>query len=304
MLNIPSGPGLPVGPSLRTATHVVTLLATDEPHPPLLQPNQVQVVPRKVGLLLTPLDGSPAPSIIEIAREVPPSSDSNELRLIAVVGDQMWIQAGGVYVYDLRTRRLRSESNPPPEQQVRSFSDVVTSGWRVSETRWIGLYLPEDVEKGKLKPGSPVMPGILPLRSVPYESIGLGLIPTRERRRLYSGEIDTTGPIPRFKQLEPMGDEEFSNGVLLTQPASKDGAWIAYEGRFPDLTLHVRRIDASGKALWTVDTRITREPQLLPGGDLLVMRGVPQVPDGKFPQPILVLLNTLTGQISSSELKW
>ena len=233
-----------------------------------------------------------------------PSSDPNALRILSVSGNRVWIRAGDIYVYDLGTGQLTKDGTPPRDEKERSFADGVTSGWRVSDTRWIGVHVPDDVVKGKLKSGSPFMPGIIPLRSTPYESIGFGLIPTRERRRLYVAQLDTTGPIPRFLKTEPRGDDEYSNGVILTDSAHADGALLAYEGRFPDLTLHIRRIDADGRVLWTTDTRITRDPQMLSGGEILALRGFPLVEQDKFAQPILVLLNTRTGTVSTSELRW
>jgi hypothetical protein len=104
--------------------------------------------------------------------------------------------------------------------------------------------------------------------------------------------------------MEPVGADEYRNGVVLTDSAQSDGGLIAYEGQFPDLSLHVRRVDAEGKTFWTVNTRIRRDLQLLPGREVLALRGTPQAPDGKFPQPILVLLNPRTGQMTASELRW
>lgn len=304
LLNVQSGPGLPVGPSFRTASHVASLIATDMPHPPRLQPNQVQVIPRKFGLLLTPLDGSPPAAPIEIARNVMPTVGLNQPRLLAVAGDRVWIQADGIFVYDLRTRRLSRGVNPPPAGREDGISSVAAPGWRPSETRWLGLHLPSDVTEGKLKPGSFFMPGRFPLRTLPYEPYREGQIPKREQRRLYAGLIDATGPIPRIASMQPIGDDQYSNGVFLAEPDGSQGALIAYEGRFPNLSLHLRRVDAEGKALWTVDTRLTRDLQILPGRDPLVLRGAPLAKDGKFPQPFLVLLNTRTGQISECELRW
>jgi hypothetical protein len=295
---------MPVGPSLRTESHVLTLIATTMPHAPRLQPNEVSNTPWKVGLLITPLDGSAATPVMEIAKDVPPVHGFNGPRLLGVSGDRVWIRSGGVYVYDLRSRRLSAGGSPPMAVKDARLSESVTTGWRVSEARWLGVHLPEDVATGKLKPGSPLMPGIFPLRSLPYEALRDSEIPKRERRRLYSGQVDVSGPIPRLAKMEPVGADEYRNGVVLTDSAASDGALIAYEGQFPDLSLHVRRVDAEGKTLWTVNTRIRRDLQLLPGREVLALRGTPQVPDGKFPQPIVVLLNPRTGQMTASELRW
>ena len=62
------------------------------------------------------------------------------------------------------------------------------------------------------------------MRSIPYEPIGVGLIPTREKRRLYVGQIDKSGPIPRLSKIEAVGGDEYSNGVIFTDSVHDDAA--------------------------------------------------------------------------------
>jgi hypothetical protein len=310
-MNLRTGPGMPAGPSLRTASHIVTLVVTEEPHPPRLQPNEVQLVPRKVGLIVTPIAGGAARDPIEIARKVPPSSNPDAIRLLGVDGEQVWIRAGKIYTYDLRTGEVDEASSSAPRFASPSVSDAVTSGALLTPTDWLGMHRPDDVESGRLKPGSPVMPNLFPLRHLPFEPLRDSKIPERDGRRLYHGRIDPSGPIPRFASMDAVDSTVYRNGVVLTESKGQplilkdpDSLLIAHEGKFPEITLQVHRVTLEGKLLWTADTRINRDLEILPGRDVIAFRGAPQVPSGKFPQPVLVLLNPRTGEIQSRELRW
>lgn len=299
---VSGGPGGPVGDSIRLSTHIATLISTEQDHPPALQPNQIQAYPRKVALLLTPLDQSPPPPLLEITTNAP--ADLRLIRFLAADGDQVWIAAGTTYHFNLSTRSIAPVSSAPNPSKLPNWRDFLHAGKLYDNSHWLGFSVPEEVSAGKLKPGAPAFPNLIPLGRTPQLPLRDGEVGKADRKRLFRIALDRSAPIVRFAAATEMDPRVFRNAATIPAPDNPDHLIALYEESYPNDTLNVMRLDPDGKRLWSTDTRIAREPQLLVGSGTLAIRGTPRAAPGKFPQPIMVLLNTTTGSATVTELRW
>jgi hypothetical protein len=106
--------------------------------------------------------------------------------------------------------------------------------------------------------------------------------------------------------MEPMDTTVHVNAAFLrldeqAEPlrmAAPDGALMVCSSDVrANATLVVARVDTQGRVLWKVDTGIDRFTlqQVLPGGERSAFVGTrPPVPD-KVPEPLLVVVDNVTG---------
>ncbi|MSU59898.1 MAG: hypothetical protein EXS35_17315 [Pedosphaera sp.] len=132
-----------------------------------------------------------------------------------------------------------------------------------------------------------------------------------ESRRLYRGRLDASAPRPRIEAMEPISDLDYQNcalvrdakGVALLRLATPDSVLLTHRSSTDSGgTLLVTRLEPNGKTGWTADTGIGLLEQVLPDERIIAFIGTrPAVPN-KVPEPILVLLNTSTGGMTTHSL--
>lgn len=285
---VQSSPGIPVGNSVRVPGYVATLIRTNEPHAPRVQGNEVLRNNDKLGLLLVPLDGSEADGVIKIAGGM--NLGGNEW--LTVRGETLLVGAGDGYTFDLRSERVRKGDFTLRDKEApRPISHELVVGREVRPDEWMGLHVAGDTA---LTPGARFLPQMWPLRSYPSEG-------KRERRKIYRMKVDRSDVLPRVGAAVAVSDEEYPAGAML-----KDSSLVIYEDGPSVLqsSLRVMRVDEAGKALWKVDTGIWRLQQILPGEDVVAFRGEPVRVEGKFPQPLMVVVDVKSGKVSTTVLRW
>jgi len=102
-LVIDPGKGIPVGLSVRTDTHVATLIRSLVPYTPSLH-RDASKDRYRVSVFLVPLDGSD-PRLIPVANELEGNS-FNLAKIIGSDGKTLWFDANGLGGVDLKTHEL------------------------------------------------------------------------------------------------------------------------------------------------------------------------------------------------------
>ena len=135
--------------------------------------------------------------------------------------------------------------------------------------------------------------------------------PANETRRLHRVRVAAGGSRPRIETVQLVSATDYQNAALirsadgteLLRLSGPDSVLMTYRtGLGADATTVVARLDAEGQAHWTTDTGIGRLDQVLPDAQTLAVIGTrPPIP-GKVSEPILVLVNTSTGTMTTHSL--
>lgn len=269
VLVVQPGKGIPVGSTVRGGTHVATLISQLQPYTPSLN-HDGSTERFSLGVFLVPLDGS-APQFVRLVRDLPPGGYSLA-RVIGSDGRTMWIAINGLYGVDLRSYAPVAEADvikANPGLDPDRLGD--TRGMDIVDGR-LQIVADDRSAAWRLEPAT--------LKAEP-------VTPRHVYRPLSNPPITLTEPLPLTNP----------DGVLRLHPSGDDSGAGA--------TLLVSRVDAqAGQPLWTVDTGIHRFKleQILPGGESTVFVGTrPPVPD-KLSEPLLVILDHATGQLTTHSL--
>jgi hypothetical protein len=100
VLVIDSPHGVPFGSTVRTDTHLATLISTLQPYTPSLHRDGAKDR-FTLSVFLVPLDGS-TPRLVPLVRDQP-AGGYNLARVIGGDGTTMWVDANGLYGVNLRT---------------------------------------------------------------------------------------------------------------------------------------------------------------------------------------------------------
>lgn len=352
---IEPGPGTPVSATVRTETHLATLIQRLQPYAPSLHhdPSHDRYT---IGLFLVPLDGT-APVLVPVARDLQPGRGLLA-RVIGSDGRTLWLSVDGLYGVDLRTHALHTA------RDVRRAAAPLDPRWTddprgmdVVDGR-LRLLAPDHRTAYALDPltwaASPVAPRpVARALSTPppahHMAAGFCLSPSRwlglhssddladdyrPRRRVREVEGARDAPEARHLVLGELAPEADaltgSRRIVSMQPVQGSGPYLNASFLRPDeaspplrlaapdsvLMLHtldpaqaggtlaVSRVDLAGHVLWTRDTAIQRFrlQQILPGERHTVFVGtrVP-VPD-RVSEPLLVILDHASGQLTTRSL--
>lgn len=182
-----------------------------------------------------------------------------------------------------------------------TLADFLSSGARPNPTEWLGLHSPKAAERD-FKPNS----WLGPLNRAED---------AKELRRFYRGVL---GPeLAKAKReilsLTALLGDEYLNAAFVRAGAKADPLRFSNPDSFlmvytsgPGLqaTLMVARVDTAGKIVWKVDTGLDRFKlqQILPDARFPAFVGTrPPVPD-KVPEPLLAIIDTQSGAVSTSSL--
>ncbi|HEX5219087.1 MAG TPA: hypothetical protein VFZ59_05920, partial [Verrucomicrobiae bacterium] len=135
--------------------------------------------------------------------------------------------------------------------------------------------------------------------------------PKTESRHLYRGLIKTEDNRSQFPTLERLGTAEYRDAAFIRSGRLKPWLQLAgpdsvlftyrYAGQLSG-SLLLERIDSTGKAHWTTDTGIGTLRQVLPDTNVLALVGERSPVPNKVSEPILVLVNTVTGATNTVSL--
>lgn len=211
-------------------------------------------------------------------------------RLVAVSPD--WS-----YAYEFSGETLKANACPPPargnwidEQSNGRVEWSLCSGGVIGASDWIAVATPEDAKS----------------------DFRLGMSLSREfspgekdrNRQLYRGTADYSEKRPPIQSFAKLSEKEYRAATFLR---AKPGGPI-HRATNPDsvFLLHragtelfapytVTRLAHDGQELWSVDTGLGRLEQVLPGENIILLKGErPPVPN-KASEPILVLVNAASG---------
>lgn len=209
-------------------------------------------------------------------------------------------------VHEIDPDSLRAQPAAPSVRRLPLTPDLqryMSVGVDTAPTQWLALLSPRQTER-EFRVGTTLSPA----RTA--ESF-------KEMRRLHQAEL---GPvIDRDRGWRPLlalsalTPDEFFNAAFVRSSESGEPLRIpgpesflmAYTSR-PGLgaTFVVARVDSSGRVLWRADTGIERFrlSQIMPGPTTVAFIGPrPAVPD-KVSEPILVLVDTQNGTVSTTSL--
>ncbi|MBL8802741.1 MAG: hypothetical protein JNN27_12135 [Planctomycetes bacterium] len=116
--------GTPLGPALRTGTHVFQLIATTERYLPSLHRNPAKNRYR-IDLLVLPIADLTKQETFTLIRQQEANALTPMTKILGVDGDVVWINALSTFAVNLRTKRVASEAdlraaNPGLEMFLKS----------------------------------------------------------------------------------------------------------------------------------------------------------------------------------------
>lgn len=102
--------GTPLGPALRSATHVFQLIDTQERYLPSLHRNASKNR-FSIDLLVIPIADPSKQEIFKLIRQQQSNALTPMTKILGVDGDVVWIQALDTFAVNLRTKRVANESD-------------------------------------------------------------------------------------------------------------------------------------------------------------------------------------------------
>ena len=303
---IDPGSGTPTGLSVRSQTHVATLLQTLVPYTP--SPNRDHSKDRyDISVFVVPLDGQAARHV-RVVRNLSPSQFALA-RILGSDGQSLWIDVGEVYTLDLATYELQTATTPAPRVLDGGLTSpfpprtetYLCAGVYIGPETWLGLHSVAEIERD-YQPGKRVR------RIVLAEN-------RKEERRFYEGKVD--GEVISGSQailtMTPLEGGSFLNAALLRlddkseplrleNPAGAVMIFTSEPGLKGELVL--ARIDDSGQLQWQAKTGVDRFSlqQILPGEASTAFVGTRPREEGKVPEPVLVIVDNLSGTMASHSL--
>jgi hypothetical protein len=306
---IDPSPGTPQGLSVRTDTHIATLMQTLEAYTPSLHrdPGKDRFT---VSVYVVPIAGD-APKLVELASGLRPS----EFALAKVLGSdgqRLWVDVSGVMTVDLRSYDVEPEGGPVPRDLQGGATTpfparpeaFLGAGFLSGDSEWTGLHSADELA-GEYA----LQKFVRRLESAETEGN------KRQPRQLYRAAVepDSTGKYYQLLSMEAVGTAEYINAAFLrlseqSEPlrlSNPDSVLMLFtsDGGLKG-TAVMARIDLAGAEVWRTDTGIDRFKlsQILPGSDVTALVGTRPSEEGKVPEPLLVLVDHATGEAVTHSL--
>lgn len=201
----------------------------------------------------------------------------------------------------LKATPLPLDRTAAANRMTSDAQDYLCAGVRPSPAEWLGLHSPEEADT-EFRPKSRL-------------TRGNRQVSAKVLRHLYRGQL---GPeLERghreILSLVPISSETYLNAAFVRAGAGQEPLLLT-EGAghlmvftsTPGLagTLVVARVDPQGNVAWKTDTGIDRFKlaQILPDPRQVAFIGTRPPAAGKVPEPILVIIDTRTGEASTSTL--
>jgi len=311
VLVIDPGKGTPVGSAVRTDTHIATLIQTLEPYTPSLDRDHSKDTYR-LSVFLVPLDGS-EPTLVPVKGGLSPNS-YGLAKILGSDGRTLWFDAAGTGGVDLRTHALRSDEEvraartiPDPTRSAASYGGPtpdhnLAAGMFLGPNAWLGVHSTKEVERD-FKPNSWLR------RVVPAGN-------TREMRRLHRAVVlapDAGDTHYRIVSMTAIADDQYLNAAFVrpnhtSEPVrlmDPDGALMLFTSA-PGLqgTAMLARVDTAGTIRWKADTGLDRFTlaQILPGQRSTALVGNRLPVPGRVSEPLLVVVDSSTGGLTTHSL--
>lgn len=181
------------------------------------------------------------------------------------------------------------------------ITDHFAAGFIASPGTWIGVHAVEELE-GEFQEGKWV-------RAIESAE------DAKRSRRLFSGVLEPSddGTHHRIRSMRPINDIDHLNAAFLRLhdkseplrvPAPESVLMVHTSDPGLGGTLVVSRVDLEGRILWSSDTGLDRFllQQILPATDAFAFVGNPPAVEGKLSEPMVVLVDNVTGKLTRHSL--
>jgi hypothetical protein len=306
---IDPGSGTPWGSSVRTDTHIATLIQTLEAYTPSLHrdPGKDRYT---LSVYVVPLAGGEA-ELVELASGL----RTSEFALAKILGSdsqRLWVDVVGLKTVDLESHKVQDQSGPVPAALsgastfpfTASPEEFLSAGFLSGDTEWTGL-----LSAAELSGEYALQKFVRAVESANTPSN------SRESKRLYRAKVepDSSGKYYRLLSMDASGNTEYVNAAFLrldekSEPmrlGNPESALVLFtlDGSLKGTTL-MARVDLAGTELWRADSGIDRFKlsQLFPGGEITALVGTRPSEEGKVPEPLLVLVEHATGKTTTHSL--
>lgn len=208
------------------------------------------------------------------------------------------------YAYEFSGETLKANACAPPERGnwLSAQGDVrlersLCSGGVIGANDWIAVATPEDA-KGDFKLGLSLSRDFSPGEK-------------DRNRQLYRGTADYRFQRPPIQSFARLNEKEYRAATFLrTKPDSPilrasnpDSVFLLHRtGEELFAPYSVTRLALDGKELWTAPTGLGRLEQVLPGENIIVLKGERTPVPNKVPEPILVAIDAQTGRLNTISL--
>lgn len=297
--------GVPLGNCVRTDTHIASLIQSTDPHLPQISGRGGNTT-TSISIVLIPLDGS-TPKKLDIAEGL----SDNQYALAKILGSDgrvLWFDVNGIGGVDmermalLKPSEIRDPYVPKPTSPLPPrVEDHLSSGFITAPGQWLGLHSEEELTVD-------FAPKKFVRRVESQQS-------RKQMRRFVRGVLDV--PVDdtyhQIVAMEPISDSTYLSAAFLrmdktTEPfrcVDPDGALMIHTDKLGlGGKLIVSRVDVQGAVLWSTDTGIDRFhlSQILPGTKAFAFVGTRPPVEGKLSEPLVVLVDNTTGEMTSHSL--
>lgn len=288
--------GAPTGPTMRSGDQIIALLTWLEPYVPSLSRDHSKDLYSVWILVHNARTGARSVTKLAAGRS---KSSLSLCKLVTVKANKVWVDTPETMVFDLVTGKAEPGKAPTRPRTLADFAsgDDALRQWlaRGAETGnggWLGFHTATEVTAST--------------RSSQRGAPTLAFDRSREQMRLCRGDVSGD----RLRGLRPVGEKAVYGGALIR--ASRGGKpldiaggdWVVIFETKPYRAGSVvaSRVDEKGRAVWRIDTGIGEMTDVLPDTEYPAFVGFrPRVPD-KVPEPILVVIESQTGRLSTHSL--
>lgn len=180
-------------------------------------------------------------------------------------------------------------------------TDQLAAGFITSSGTWLGLHSPEELA------------GEFAVKN--WVKRVEGAEDARQQRRICTATLEPSseGDLFRIMRMDPISDSTYLNAAFLrmdeqSEPVrlkDPESALMIHTDR-PGLggRLIVSRVDVYGRFIWSTETGLDRYyvSQILPGTDAFAFVGTRPPVEGKLSEPFVVLVDDVTGRMTSYSL--
>lgn len=275
--------GAPLGEGLGTPEFVAMLIETQEPYLPSLQGNPEQAR-FQVRLMIQPRSPGAGRRLIRVQKNLRAAEAQNSCRILGFDGKLLWILSPELLAYDYQAGRVIGL------EKIRRVNPALESLWGQGFYEVAGRLRVSTRDRGTLVEINPetLLATYLPWPRAEQAPARLA----KQSLNFYLQPLAASDPA----RLDPaiLRDEAGVSTLKLSNP---EGHMLTYWKKIKLFERHlvVARVDANGKTVWETDTGIDTLHQVFPHQHHVAFYGTrPSVP-GKLPEPLLVVLETATG---------
>ena len=279
--------GSPLAPAAGSPGAIALLIVTQEPYVPSLHrdPSKDRF---RVTLLVQPRDENASRQMLPIAGQLDASESRHAARMLGFDGKTFWFIVREIVGYDPAAKRLvRVDDLRRANPELQS---LWPGGYYEVDTR-LRVSTRDNRIRVEIDPHTLLA---RPLREAPARK---HIVPPHPAKAMLA-----PAPAAGDGTLDRAYVRESSDAPPLRP--TPDSMLLTYWRKTASLQrmLFVARVEAGGRALWETETGIGDLHQVLPDKEALALLGTrPRQPD-QVPEPVLVIVRSDSGRISTHSL--